>query len=563
MKNASEVVCDILVEAGIDHAFGMPGGSTLSVFNALYHYQDKIKTVLVRHEGGASCMADMYGRLTGKPGVLLGQGPWLGSNGGFGIMEAYMAGSPMLIIGDFSDYSGLTQHAPYQCSSGEYGAIDLTGIMRSMTKYTTVANSPSEFAHGVQLAIKHATTGRPGPACVLTRFLVPGAEFDLETANPKLFPLEGYLNISPPCISQEDAERAAALLLEAKDPVIIAGRGIHSSRAYDELKELAELIGAPVATSYMGKSSLAETHDLALGTMGIIGQPTANMKITGADALLAVGTGLSPENTKMMEPEYIRPDNQKIIHIDIEPLNAGWTYPVALGIASDAKLALSGIVKAIKGKSANIDAAQRIDDLKKLKDENNFFSSDSYSSDETPISPERIVNDLNESLGPDDLLVLDAGNNRMWCSRHFKSKSAGQVVAPGGAAGVGWGPPASLAAQLVLKDRNIVCVTGDGGMRMHQYTMEMANEHELPITCVVFNNSCLGNVMDFQPKDQRLAVEFPETDFAAVARDMGCKGLRIEDPKELKPALKAAIESDRPALLDVVTSQERHFKLRK
>jgi acetolactate synthase-1/2/3 large subunit len=184
MKNASEVVCDILVEAGIDHAFGMPGGSTLSVFNALYHYQDKIKTVLVRHEGGASCMADMYGRLTGKPGLLLGQGPWLGSNGGFGIMEAYMAGSPMLVIGDFSDYSGLTQHAPYQCSSGEYGAIDLTGIMRSMTKYTTVANSPSEFAHGVQLAIKHATTGRPGPACVLTRFLVPGAEFDLENAKP-------------------------------------------------------------------------------------------------------------------------------------------------------------------------------------------------------------------------------------------------------------------------------------------------------------------------------------------------------------------------------------------
>ena len=473
-----------------------------------------------------------------------------------------MAGSPMLIIGDFSDYSGLTQHAPYQCSSGEYGSIDLTNIMRSMTKYTTIANSPSEFVHGVQLAIKHATTGRPGPACVLTRFLVPGAEIDLENANPKVFPLQGYLNTSPPCISQDDAERAAELLLEARDPVIIAGRGIHSSRAYDELRELAELIGIPVATSYMGKSSIEETHDLALGTMGIIGQPVANGKITNADVLLAVGTGLSPENTNMMAPDYIKPESQKIIHIDIEPLNAGWTYPVALGIASDAKLALAGIVKAIKGKSVNIDVTKRIDDLKKLKTENDFFSSDSYTSDETPIAPERIVNDLNETLGPDDLLVLDAGNNRMWCSRHFKSKSPGQVVAPGGAAGVGWGPPAAFAAQMLLKDRRVVCVTGDGGMRMHQYAMEMANEHELPMTCVVVNNSCLGNVMDYQPKDRRLAVEFPETDFAAVARDMGCKGLRIEKPDELKPALKAAIESDRPALLDVVTSQERHFKLR-
>lgn len=562
MKNASEVVCDILVEGGIDHVFGMPGGAALGVFNVLYHFQDDIKTVLVRHEGGAACMADMYGRITGKPGMLLGQGPWIGSNGGFGIMEAFMAGSPMLIVGDLSDYSGLTQHAPYQCSSGEYGSIDLPNMMRSMTKYTTVASSPSEFVHGVQLAIKHATTGRPGPACVLTRFLAPGGKIDLDNVNPKVFPTQGYLNTSPPCISEDDAERAADLLLEAKDPVIIAGRGIHSSRAYDELRELAELIGIPVATSYMGKSSIAEIHDLALGTMGIIGQPVANEKITNADVLLAVGTGLSPENTKMMAPDYIDPERQKIIQIDIEPLNAGWTYPVALGIASDAKLALKGIIKVIKDRSANVYVAKRMNDLKKFKAENDFFSSNSFTSDEVPISPERIVNDLTETLGPDELLVLDAGNNRMWCSRHFKSKSAGQVVAPGGAAGVGWGPPAALAAQLVLKDRRVVCVTGDGGMRMHQYAMEMANEHELPITCVVFNNSCLGNVMDFQAKDRRMAVEFPETDFAAVARDMGCKGLRIEKPDELKPALKAAIDSDRPALLDVVTSQESHFKLR-
>jgi acetolactate synthase-1/2/3 large subunit len=312
----------------------------------------------------------------------------------------------------------------------------------------------------------------------------------------------------------------------------------------------------------MGKSSIAETHDLALGTMGVIGQPVANEKITNADLLLAIGTGLSPENTKFMAPDYIDPERQKIIQIDIEPLNAGWTYPVVMGIASDAKLALLEVVKAIKGKSANVVVEKRIDDLKKLKEEKDFFRSESGSSDEVPIAPERIVNDLNETLGPDDLLVLDAGNNRMWCSRHFKSKSAGQVVAPGGVAGVGWGPPAALAAQMLLKDRRVVSVTGDGGIRMHQYTMEMANEHRLPITCVVFNNSCLGNVMDFQHRDRRMAVEFPETDFAAVARAMGCKGLRIESPDELKPALEAAIDSDRPALLDVVTSQESHFKMR-
>ncbi|UCD58502.1 MAG: thiamine pyrophosphate-binding protein, partial [Candidatus Hydrogenedentota bacterium] len=362
-------------------------------------------------------------------------------------------------------------------------------------------------------------------------------------------------------ISADDADRVADLLLEAKDPVMITGKGIHTSRTYEEVQKLAELVGMPVATSYMGKSGIAETHDLALGTMGNIGQRVANEKITGADLLLAVGTSLAPENTRMLSPDYINPQRQRIVHIDIEPLNAGWTFPVTLGIASDAKLALRAIIDSIKGKSARVDVGKRIEDLKKLKAENDFFSSDSFSSDESPIVPERIVNDLNETVGPDDLLVLDGGNNRMWCAKHFRSKKAGQVVAPGGAAGVGWSVPASLAAQLVLPDRKVVCVCGDGGMMMMLYSLEMARQYELPLTYVVMNNSCLGNVRDFQAPDRRIATEYPEVDFAAIARAIGCKGLKIEKPDELKPALEAAIGSDRPAVIDVVTSKEAHFKL--
>ncbi|RJP73549.1 MAG: thiamine pyrophosphate-binding protein [Candidatus Abyssobacteria bacterium SURF_17] len=561
MPKATEVVTDILVEAGIDHVFGMPGGATVFIYDALFDKRDKIRTVLARHEGGAACMADMYGRLTGKPGVVIGQGAWMGSNAAFGIMEAYLAGSPMLVIGDVSDYAGLIQHGPYQCTGGEYGSINLPNIMRSMTKYTTVANSPAELAHGIQLAIKHATTGRPGPACVLVRWDVAMGEIEPDAAHPRVYPLAGHLRISPACISQEDADRVAGLVLDAKDPVMITGRGIHSSRAYAEVQELAELIGMPVATSYMGKSGIAETHDLALGTMGNIGQRTANEKISAADVLLAVGTCLSPENTRMLSPDYIDPTRQKIIHIDIEPLNVGWTFPVTMGVTSDARLALRAIIESIKRMSPRMDVKKRIEELKKLKAENDFFTSDGYGSDEIPISPERIVNDLNETVGPDDLLVLDGGNNRMWCAKHFRSKRAGQVIAPGGAAGVGWSVPASLAAQLVLRDKRVVCVCGDGGMGMMLYALVMAKDNELPLTYVVMNNSCLGNVMDFQAPDRRIATTYPETDFAAIAREAGCKGLRIEKPAELKPALKAAISSDRPAVVDVVTSQEAHFKL--
>ncbi len=561
MPKASEIITDIMVDAGIDHVFGMPGGATMFIFDALYDKRDQIRTVLARQEGGAACMADMYGRLTGKPAVVMGQGAWIGSNAAFGIMEAYMAGSPMVIIGDISDWAGITQHGVYQGTSGEYGAINLPNIMRSMTKYTTVANSPAEFAHGLQLAIKHATTGRPGPACVLVRWNVTTAEVELDQLMPRLYPVEGHLRVSPPCVSPEDAGKAAELLIGAADPVMIAGRGVHASRAYEEVQRLAELIGIPVATSYMGKSALAETHDLALGTMGNIGQRTANEKVSGADLILAVGTCLSPENTRMLSPDFINPERQKIIHIDIEGLNAGWTYPVTLGITSDARLALKAVIDAIKTRSPKIDVRNRIEALKQLKAENDFFSFEALTSEAVPIEPERVVNDLNETMGPDDLLVLDAGNSRMWYAKHFKSKKAGQVIAPGGVAGLGWGAAAALAAQIAQPDRKVVSVNGDGGMMMMLHTLETAKQYELPLTYIIMNNSCLGNVMDFQAPDRRIITEYSEPDFAAIGRSMGLKGLKVAKPDELKPALKAAIESERPAVIDVTISQEPHFRL--
>jgi acetolactate synthase-1/2/3 large subunit len=561
MAKASEIFTDILVEAGIDHVFGMPGGATMFIFDALYDKRDNIRTVLARHEGGAACMADMHGRLTGKPAVLMGQGAWIGSNGAFGIMEAFMAGSPMLVIADVSDWAGLIQQGVYQGTSGEYGAIDLPNIMRSMTKYTTVANSPAEFAYGVQLAIKHATTGRPGPACVLVRWNVTTEEVELDQIHPKLYPIEGHVRVSPPCISNADADKIADILIGADDPVMISGRGVHISRAYDEVQELAELIGMPVATSYMGKSTIAETHDLALGTMGNIGQAAANEKIVGADVLLAVGTGLSPENTRMLSPAFIDAERQKIIHIDIEGRNAAWTLPVTLGAVSDAKLALRAIIDTVKAKSPKIDTQKRIDDLKKLKEENDFFQCEYFDSDEKPIEPERIVSDINAAIGVDDLLVLDCGNSRMWNAKHFRSKKAGQVIAPGGVAGLGWGVSASLAAQMLSPDKRVVGVAGDGSMMMMLHTLETAKQYELPITYVVMNNACLGNVMDFQAPDRRIATEYDAPNFSGIAQAIGCKGLKIEDPADLKPAISAAIDSDKPALIDVATSQEAHFRL--
>lgn len=560
-QKATELVLDLLVQAGIDHVFGMPGGATIFLYDGLVDRQDKIRTVLARQEGAAACMADMYGRLTGKPGVMIAQGAWAGSNGAFGVIEAYLAGSPMVVLADVSDYAGLVQHGPYQCMGGEYGSADLRGIFRSITKYTTLANTADEFVHGTALALKHATAGRPGPTAVLFRWDAALSEIDPSRIRPPLYPLKGYLNVSGPAISIEDAKRAADTLLSARAPVAIAGRGVHVSRAYEELKALAEELAMPVATTYMGKSALPETHELAVGTIGQIGQEAANRSIEDADVLLVVGSCLGPENTKMLSPRFIRPDRQAIVQIDIEPRNIGWTFPVAQGIQADAKGALQSILAAVRARDATLNRRWRLEALRALKAKTGFFAGDAYRSESEPILPERIVGALNRVIQAEDLVVLDCGNSRMFMAKLFQSKSPGQVVAPGGGAGVGWGIPAALSAQMLRPDRRVVAVCGDGGMLMMLHALETARQYRLPVTYVVMNNAGLCNVSDFQAPGRRIATEYEETDFASIAVSMGCAGVKVRKPAELEPALEAALAEERPSVVDVSTAKQPHFVL--
>jgi acetolactate synthase-1/2/3 large subunit len=552
---------DILVEAGIDHVFGMPGGCTPFLYDALFDKKDRINTVLVRHEGGAAVMADLHARLTGRPAVVMGQGPWIGTSGGIGIIEAFHTGLPMLIICDTSDYFSMPQHGPYQSGSGEYGSFDLPSMMRAMTKYTTVASNASEFLHGLQLAIKHATTGRPGPAAVLIKWNVAFESVDPKAVKPPIHPLSGLLNTSPPCISPRDVDRVVEMLLAAQRPVMIAGQGVRCSQAFEEIEELAELIGIPVATSFLGKSSIRETHACAVGTMGAIGQKAANQKITEADVILAVGSSLAPDNTRWLSPDFIDPARQKIVQIDIESRNAGWTFPVELGVTSDAKLALQAIIQGIRERGVAFDAGERIEGIRKAKIEAHCFNEEIVSSAKTPIAPERVVKEVGALIGEDDLLVLDGGNNRMWFTHHFQSKKAGQVLAGGGVAAIGYGPPGALAAQIIHPERRVICACGDGGLMMHLYALEMARDLELPVTFVVLNNSCLGNVRDFLAADRRMATEYSEPNFAKIARGFSLDSVRVENPEELGSALKKAHESREAWLVEVIVDDLPHFKL--
>ncbi len=248
----------VLEEAGIQFVFGMPGGDTGRIFDAL-HDSREIQTILVRHEQVGSIMAEMYGRLTGKPGVVMGQGIFLACNALFGSLEAVKGASPMLLLGDFTDMAPFMHHSPYQAGTGEHGNHDLRNLLAGATKYTAAVSEPKQAVQTLQLAIKHATTGTPGPVAVIFGSRSFGGTVKTRRP-PRLHATARHLAhgfVRPAAV---DVARVAAALAAAANPVIIAGNGVHASRAWVDLAELADLLKIPVATTATGKSAIADVH---------------------------------------------------------------------------------------------------------------------------------------------------------------------------------------------------------------------------------------------------------------------------------------------------------------
>ena len=551
MPSASEMIVQTLEEAGIEYVFGIPGGGTGQIFQVLETKQDRIKTILVRHEQVAAIMADAYGRAAGKPAAIMGQGLFMGSNATFGIMEAMLSSSPMLVITDTSD-GGAAQRPANQSGAGEYGSIDLQSIFKSMTKYTTLATSPKEAVLGTQMAIKHAVSGRPGPTTVLMRSAAISDQVDVESP-PFLHNASGFLNTSKPASSAVDIERAIKILSESKRPVIIAGNGVRVARAHTELQELAEQWGMPVATSYKGKSAISEDHPLALGMVGTYGQETANRAVGDADTVLVIGALLRSQETVGERPDIFNPNRQRIIQIDIDERNAGWSFPVELGLIGDAKVILEQLIEASKAAAQdNSGRKEWTDSLPGRRDAGGYHDQPEMHEDSSPVKPQRLIAQLQATMEDSTIYTLDAGNNRTWMAHLYRAQQANTFYSPGGTAGMGWALPAAVGLKLVYPDQPVVCVTGDGGYMMTVNAISTAVQYDLPIICVVFNNNSLGMVHDHQPEGHKIASEFYPTNNAVVAEGMGAWGVQVSDSKDLPDALRAAQASGKPAVIDVL-----------
>jgi acetolactate synthase-1/2/3 large subunit len=558
---APHAVVQVLEEAGIGFVFGMPGGDTGRIFDAL-HDSTKIQTILVRHEQVGSIMAEMYGRLTGKPGVVMGQGIFLACNALFGALEAVKGASPMLLLGDFTDMAPFMHHAPYQAGTGEHGNHDLRNLLAGATKYTAAVYEPKQAMQTMQLAIKHATTGTPGPVAVVFGSRSLAGTVKTERA-PRVHPTARHLAHGAARPAPDDVSRVASALLAAANPVIVAGNGVHASRAWTELTALAELLGIPVATTATGKSAIADVHPLAVGVFGNWGQTVANEVVSGADTVLVVGSRLAPTDTCFENPELLDADRQQVLQIDVEPLNVGRHFPVAAAIVADAREALSALAVEIapRLKAGDGVASRRRQNLAELKTLHRFFAEPEQRSDDVPLRPERVITELARRLDERAVVTMDAGANRLYMTHYFQCRGAGTVYQPSSIGGMGYALPAAMGAKLTAPERDCVAVCGDGGFAMTMNALFTAAQYRIPVVTVVLNNSVLGWVKDGQRRrgNRFIASELGRNDYARIAQAMGCVGVRVESVKDLVTELDRVKAAKEPIVLDVVTTENAPF----
>jgi acetolactate synthase-1/2/3 large subunit len=551
---ASAAVARVLEEAGIEMVFGISGGHTGRIVSGLSKYQNSIRTVLVREESLGGVMAEIYGRLTRRPGVLLGQGPWVLGNGLIGTMEAYLSSSPMLLLTDFSDAPRFTLHAPYQQATGDWGSWDARRAFSGVTKHVMQAHDPIGAVQATQLAIKHALAGQPGPVAVLyAHDSLAGSV--MPDSHPTLYPTRHYLPAVPPPAEPARVEAAARAILAAQKPVVIAGNGVRIAQAYDRLRQLAETAGIPVATTAAGKGCFAESHPLALGVFGTFGTEAGNACVAEADLVLVVGSKLSPSDTAWENRALLDPTRQSFVQIDIEPRNASWNYPAEHVLLGDAAVILDQLIEAIGSPGgARRQAAERR--VAAHRERHGYFNDRAYFADDKPILPQRLIGELMRGLPEDAIVTCDAGENRIMMTHFYQTKRAEGFLQAAGSGPMGFGIPAALGAKLVHPDRPVVAVVGDGGFAMTMNGLMTAVEQDIPIITVVFNNNALGWVLHGSGP---FAAEFKDWDHAAIARAMGCRGVRVEDPAGLAPALGEALAAREPCVIDVRTSLKTTF----
>ena len=513
----AELLVRCLEREGVRYVFGVPGEETLDVNDALA--RSSIRFVPVRHEQAAAFMADVWGRLTGHPGVCLATlGPGA-TNLATGLADANLDRAPVVAI------TGQVARHLLHKESHQY--VDIVDVFRPFTKWNARIETGAVITEAVREAFKRAQEEKPG-ACHL--------ELPEDVAQG---PAEGEpLRVERtrrPSPDRPSLARAADIINRAERPLILAGNGVVRGGASRELTALAERGQIPVVTTFMAKGAIASDHALARTTVGLASDDPARLEFTSADLVMAVGYDPVEYGAATWNPS----GQLQIVHIDFTAAEVDARYQPAVEVVADVREALELLAPLVARRPSRRPLLSPREDSSSV-------------AEECPLLPQRIIRDLEASLRPDDLLISDVGAHKLWVAKRFHARRPNTVIISNGFAAMGIGLPGAIAAKLALPERRVVAVTGDGGLLMNVQELETAVRLGLAFVVLIFRDDGYGVIRWKQERQfgRTAGVDFGNPDFVTLARAFGCDGVRIGAAKELRPALEDALRSTLPVLID-------------
>ncbi len=521
----SEIIAECLLEQGVDTVFGYPGGAVLEIYDALYKYSDKIKHIMTAHEQGASHAADGYARATGKTGVVIATSGPGATNLVTGIATAYMDSIPMVAI------TGNVGRALLGKSS--FQEVDIAEIVKPVTKKSFQVATMEELAPTIRKAFQIAGSGRKGPVLID----VPKDITAMKTEYTKQQPLP-YEPIAEP--KAEDIDEVVKLLENCQRPVIYAGGGVISGNASKELTEFAEILDAPVCCSLMGMGDISGDHPLFAGNLGMHGAVETGMAIKDADLIVAAGARFSDRVAGDTEKFGA---NAKIIHLDIDLKEINKNVKVDSWLLGDIKELLSEL----KAKLTQQNHEQWKKELSK-------YTTVTEVKDGKYITPQEILRAVEELRGDNDIVVTDVGQHQMWAAQECRFRAPRTFLTSGGLGTMGYGMGAAIGAYMGCPDKKVFLATGDGSFHMNMNEMVTLKSYDIPVIIMVFNNTVLGMVRQWQKLfyGRRFSQTDPHraTDFVAAAKAFGIEGFSVSEEKDIIPTLKKAVELNAPVLID-------------
>jgi acetolactate synthase-1/2/3 large subunit len=533
----AQMVCESLVREGVEVIFGFPGGAVLPLYDTLPQYP-QLRHILVRHEQGAAHAADGYARVTGKVGVCMATSGPGATNLVTGIANAHLDSVPIVAI--------TGQVARQFIGKDAFQETDITGITLPITKHNYLALDAASLPRIIKEAFYLARSGRPGPLLIdIPRdVFIDQAEFHY----PSKVDLPGY----KPTLQGHPAQvkKAAKLIDEAQRPLIIAGRGVIISKAYAELKHLAEKAQVPVITTLLGISCFPESHALSYGMLGMHGMAYANLAVDAADLIIAIGMRFDDRATAKVSAFA---PNAKIIHIDIDPAEIGKNVRVDVPIVGDAKAVLQELNKLVIS-AQHIDWIQQLDDWRK---EHPLITI----RDSQGLLPQFVINKIYEVTQGKAIIVTGVGQNQMWAAQHYWYNKPNSLISSGGLGTMGFELPAAMGAKVGCPNEIVWCIAGDGGFQMTIQELATIVQENLAVKIAIMNNGYLGMVRQWQElfyKKRYVATPLSGPDFVKIAEAYGFPGLRVEHKEEVVPAIQKAMAEEGPFLIDFKIEPEEN-----